>query len=340
MPFEVIADQIEAEFGARPEVLFNHFDREPFAAASIGQVHRAQVDDGREVVVKIQYPGVDSSVDSDLAHLKLALRASGLVKMNRKAFNSLFDEIRARLHEELDYTLEADNVRLFREFHKDDDFVHIPEVVGERSSKRVLTLTYVPGDDINDLDELNYTQEARDTIGENLFRLTLKQLFTHQTIHADPNPANYAFRPDGTIVLYDFGCIKRVKPEIAEAYRDTIRCAVEEDYEGVEEGLLKLGARDPDGPPIEPSYYKQWRDLLLLPFTTGEPFDYGTSTIHDEVKKMVPEALKRISSFQPAVEIVFIDRVVVGHYGNLRIVRSKGQFFELVEPYLDPQADP
>ncbi|MEO1268440.1 MAG: AarF/UbiB family protein, partial [Myxococcota bacterium] len=88
MSFDVIASQIEQEFGARPEILFNHFDPEPFAAASIGQVHRAQVDDGREVVVKVQYPGVDSSVDSDLAHLKLALRASGLVKMNRKAFNS------------------------------------------------------------------------------------------------------------------------------------------------------------------------------------------------------------------------------------------------------------
>ena len=334
MDFEVISGQIESELGAPPEMLFDHFDVVPFAAASIGQVHRARTDDGREVVVKVQYPGVDNSVDSDLFQLKLALKASGLVKMSRSSLNELFAEIRDRLHEELDYCNEADNVRLFRAFHAAHPFVIVPEVVGERSAKRVLTLTYEQGDNINDLRDLGYTQETLNKIGENLFEMTLAQLFEFQTIHADPNPANFAFRPNGDICLYDFGCVKVCKPSIVRSYRDTILAGIEEDWDGVERGLIELGARRMKGPRPENEYYKQWRDLLLLPFLGNEPFDYGASTVHDELKKMVPGVLRRLDSFKPPVEVVFIDRVVAGHYGNMRTLQSQGHFLDIVLRYL------
>ncbi len=339
MPYEVIAAQIEAELGAPPEVLFSRFDREPFAAASIGQVHRAQVDDGREVVVKVQYPGVDKSVDSDLTHLKIALKASGLVKVDAKALNALFEELRARLHEELDYCNEADNVRAFRQYHARHDFITIPEVVGERSAKRVLTLTYEPGTNINSLDDEGFDQETRDLIGAHLFEMTLSQLFDFGSIHADPNPANFSFRKDGSIVLYDFGCVKKLKPEIATAYRDTIVAGIREDYDGIEAGLQALGARAPGGPPVEYSYYKQWRDMILTPFLCEGPFDYRRSTIHDELKAMIPGLLKRYASFQPPAELVFVDRVVGGHYGNLRIIGSKGRFLDIVLTYLSPDGE-
>ena len=335
MSYTVIAEQIEKELGAPPELLFNHFDRKPFAAASIGQVHRAQVDDGREVVVKVQYPGVDSSVDSDLAHLKLALRASGLIKMDRRSFNMLFEEVRDRLHEELDYCNEADNLRFFREFHKDHDYLILPEVVGERSSKRVLTMTYVEGDNINDLQKLGYSQEIRDEIGANVFRMCLSQIFDLQSIHADPNPANFSFRDDGRIVLYDFGCVKKLKPEIIEAYAKTAWAAYIEDYPTLDEGMLELGARKPGTDAIEPEYYKKWRDVLLKPFLSEEPFDYGSSDIHDDVKKMIPGSVAKLGLFQPPVEVIFIDRVIVGHYGNMRTIRSRGRFRDLVLPYIE-----
>jgi len=338
MPYSVIADQIERELGSQPEHLFSRFEKEPFASASIGQVHRARTDDGREVIVKVQYPGVDTSVDSDLSHLKLALRASGLLKLSKSNLDVLFGEIRARLHEELDYTNEADNVRLFRKFHGHHSFVAIPEVVGERSAQRVLTLTYLPGDNINDLDEKRYDQTARDRIGQHLFQLFLEQMFRLQAIHADPNPANFAFRPDGSLILYDFGCVKRLKPDIVQAYASTLLSGINEKYEGVEQGLIALGARNTSGPPIEAEYYKGWRDVLLMPFVRPEPFDYGTSTVHEDVMKRVPTLLKRIASFQPPVEVVFIDRVIGGHYGNLRKIRARGRFMELVMPYLEAGA--
>lgn len=332
MDYSVIADQIEREFGAHPKSLFSEFNETPFASASIGQVHRARTDDGREVVVKVQYPGVDGAVDSDLTQLKWALRASGLVRINRKALDALFAELRRSLVEELDYCNEADNVRLFSEHYADHDWVVVPEVVGERSSQRVLTLTYEPGDHLSETDA--YPQEVRDALGESVFRLLADQIFDWQVLHADPNPANFAFRPDGRVVLYDFGCVKKLKPEIIEAYRDTINASLEEDYDAVEDGLVRLGARDVTGPAVPPAYYKQWRDLLAPPILDGE-FDYGTSSIHHDVLKLVPGFLaKYVRSFQPPTELVFVDRVVLGHYGTLRHLKTRGNFGAILQSHL------
>jgi predicted unusual protein kinase regulating ubiquinone biosynthesis (AarF/ABC1/UbiB family) len=333
MDFEVIAEQIERELGAPPPSLFQRFDVEPFASASIGQVHRARTDDGREVVVKVQYPGVDAAVDSDLAHLKLALRASGLVKVPRKVLDAVFGELRARLHEELDYCNEADNVRLFGDYYRDHPKVVVPQVVGERSSQRVLTLTYEPGHHISELEE--FPQEVRNEIGAALFRLLADQIFNLKILHADPNPGNFAFRPDGSVVLYDFGCVKRLDPGIIQAYRDTIRAGFAEDYAGVEDGLVRLGARNLEGPQVPLDYYKPWRDIFMRPLLGDEPYDFASSKLQQEAIKLVPGFLtKYLRSFQPPVELVFLDRVVLGHYGNLRKLGARGHFRPLLEPHL------
>lgn len=333
MDFEVIAEQIESELGAPPPLLFDQFDPEPFASASIGQVHRARTDDGREVVVKVQYPGVDDAVDSDLAHLKIALRASGLVKVKRKVLDEVFAELKARLREELDYCNEADNVRLFADYYRERPDVVVPEVVGERSSQRVLTLTYEPGHHITDLDD--FPQGVRNEIGASLFQVLADQIFNLKVLHADPNPGNFAFRPDGSVVLYDFGCVKHLDPEIIDAYRDTIRAGFAEDYAGVEEGLVRLGARNLDGPTVPLDYYKPWRDIFMRPLLGDEPYDFGASSLQQEAIKLVPGFLtKYMGSFQPPVELVFLDRVVVGHYGNLRKLGAQGQFRPLLEAHL------
>jgi predicted unusual protein kinase regulating ubiquinone biosynthesis (AarF/ABC1/UbiB family) len=333
MDFEVIAEQIERELGAAPASLFERFDEQPFASASIGQVHRARTDDGREVVVKVQYPGVDAAVDSDLAHLKIALRASGLVRVKRKVLDDVFGELRARLHEELDYCNEADNVRLFAEYYRGHPHVVVPEVVGERSSQRVLTLTYEPGHHIGELQ--SFPQEIRNEIGGELFRVLADQIFNLKILHADPNPGNFAFRPDGTLVLYDFGCVKRLDPGVIEAYRDTIRAGFAEDYAGIEDGLRRLGARNLEGPEVPLDYYKPWRDIFMRPLLGDEPYDYGSSRLQQDAIKLVPGFLtKYLGSFQPPVELVFLDRVVVGTYGNLRKLGARGQYRGLLEAHL------
>ena len=220
--YEVIAEQIESELGAPPEVLFQDFGREPFAAASVGQVHRARTDDGREVVVKVQYPGVDGAVDSDLDQARLALRMGGVLRMPKDMVDAMFEEMRARLHEELDYCNEADNVRLFRAFHALHDHIVVPDVVGERSSKRVLTLTYEPGLSLQTLEKGDYSQELRDTLAQNLTQMLIDQIFGLNWIHGDPNPANFAFREDGRVVIYDFGCVKQLQPQMVAAVSELL----------------------------------------------------------------------------------------------------------------------
>jgi predicted unusual protein kinase regulating ubiquinone biosynthesis (AarF/ABC1/UbiB family) len=333
MPFEVIAEQIENELGTSPHRLFHRFDRTPFAAASIGQVHRALTDDGREVVVKVQYPGVDEAVDSDLSHLKLAFRASGLIRVKKQALDALIAELRKRLREELDYCNEADNVRFFADYYRGHPQVVIPSVVGERSSQRVLTLTYEPGERLEDI--VDFPQDVRDGLGATLFRVMCDQIFNLKVIHADPNPANFAFRRDGRIVFYDFGCVKRLEPDVVAAYRHTINSALTEDYAGVEAGLVRLGARNLEGPPVPLDYYKMWRDILAQPFVSDEPFDYARATMHHDALKHVPGFLARhVASFSPPAELVFLDRIVVGHYGTMRRLGARGRFRSLLEPHL------
>ncbi|MEE2962332.1 MAG: AarF/ABC1/UbiB kinase family protein [Myxococcota bacterium] len=318
MDFELIESQIERELGAPIPVLFQSFDPKPFAAASIGQVHRARIDDGREVIVKIQYPGVDGAVDSDLRHLKVALAASGLIKLSRKAIDNMLVEFRSRLHEELDYCNEAENVRKFREIFKDDPRVVIPDVIGERSSQRVLTLTYEPSIPLTQITPKTFSKHFVNQAGKTLFEIMATQLFIHLSIHADPNPANFGFRENGKLVLYDFGCIKILDTETITIYKATIRAALEGKFPETESLLIQLGARNPKGPALNNEFFSNWTEILLRPFQNTGPFDFGRSTIHHDVIKNIPAFLtKHASGFQPAKELVFVDRVIGGHYGNL-----------------------
>lgn len=336
MPFEAIRKQIVSEFGMEPERLFDRFDETPFASASIGQVHRARTDDGRDVVVKVQYPGVDTSVDSDLSHLKLALKASGLInKAHRSGLDRVFAEVRARLHEELDYCNEADNVRLFRQYFANDPKVVIPDVVGERSSKRILTLTFEPSDSIEKLEELGYDLALRSELATRLFDAMAAQIFDLKAVHADPNPANFGFRRDGSIVLYDFGCVKRLGDNVLVPYRAAIEAGIDERWDDLDRAMFALGARNPDGPPVEPAYYKQWRDLFLEPIRTPEPYDYGSAALHERGLKMVmvPDFLKRMQSFLPPSELVFVDRAVVGNFGHMRKLGAKTNVRASIDRY-------
>jgi predicted unusual protein kinase regulating ubiquinone biosynthesis (AarF/ABC1/UbiB family) len=321
--YAVIEAQILAEFDQPIERLFERFDREPFAAASIGQVHRARVD-GREVIVKVQYPGVDGAVDSDMRHLKLALLASGILRVDRRALDASFDEISARMKEELDYCNESDNVRRFRAFHRRHPFVLVPEVIGHRSAKRVLTLSYEAGDAIKDFDARGYSASERDRCGLYLWRAMESQIFDLGALHADPNPANFAFRKDGRVIMYDFGCVKTLEPGVADGCKRLLLAGLREDYAEVDRALRQLDVRRETGPAVAPDFYKIWRDWLALPILAKEVFDFGASNFEREaISKLLPLAMKHMASFHPSRELVFLNRAVLGHYATLRAMRAR-----------------
>ncbi len=337
MEYEVIEEQIHKELGDAPELLFQRFEREPFAAASVGQVHRATTDDGREVVVKVQYPGVDGAVDSDLNQVRLALRFGGLVTMPKDMLDSFFEELRERLHEELDYCNEADNVRKFREFHSKHDGLIVPDVVGERSSQRVLTLTYEPGEHFDALADDGTPQDLRDQIGSRIAEMITCQIFELGAIHGDPNPANFAFRRDGRLVVYDFGCVKVLKPEIIVAIRDLLVAARIKDCPGLDDAMIALGPLRPEAAPVPPKFYGKWMDALAPPLWQEGAYDFGTTHIGEDVIKLIPGAIKRATWWQPAPELAILDRMIAGHYDNARAMKARVPTRALMERYLPPR---
>ncbi|MFZ5723442.1 MAG: ABC1 kinase family protein [Pseudomonadota bacterium] len=334
MPFRVIRKQMIDELGAPPYELFREMDEEPFAAASIGQVHRAVLHDGREVVIKVQYPGVEESIESDLKHLRRILKLAGLLKVEERVIDEIFQEIRDRLHDELNYVQEAENLRRFREFHAADEGIVIPQVVDEFTRRRVLTLTLETGDSLETVaTSAAYPQELRDRIGRRLFDLFGKQIFVHRAVHCDPHPGNFAFRPDGSIVIYDFGAVKDIEPDVIVALRKIMNATYARDYAQIDEGLKAIGVRKIDGPRPEDEFYERWI-RLFLPAFDSEPFDFGKSRMHfDVVKQARATPLRYLDSFQPSARVMLIDRVLSGHYWTLMKLGTVAAMRDLTDKY-------
>lgn len=333
MPYEVIRTQLERELGEAPERLFESFDPEPFAAASIGQVHRARTDGGREVVCKVQYPGVDRCVDSDLANLRLALRAAGLLRVSREAADRLFEEIRDGLREEVDYTNEADNVRLFSQMYADDDSIVVPEVIGERSSGRVLTLSYEPGDPLAGLvDDPRYPQESRDAIGARLFRLCYEQCFGFGVMHGDPNPANFAFRPSGQVVLYDFGNVKRFTDPWLAAYRNHILELCNGDFEAAQAYRVRFGGAPRDAPVVTEFYSVLARFIAAM--RAQGLIDTAESDLHHMFLEIIPVVSRHPKWFPPEPNDILFQRVNTGLWWNMRAIGAVIPMWDLISEFL------
>lgn len=334
MPYETIRRQVEMQLGRKLPELFAWFQEMPYASASIGQVHRARLHDGTEVIVKVQYPGVDDSCDSDLKQLRLTLKLGGLLKMPEETVDRLFEEIRVRLKEELDYENEASNLKLFRELHQDHPWVVIPGLVESHSNHRILTLELEEGDHVSQITRDRYSQETINLIGHRIFTTMADQLFRFECIHGDPHAGNFAFRPDGSLVMYDFGCVKKLKPDIVAAYRNAIVSALNEDYQALDRYLIDLGARIEGQPAVDEAYYEMWRDMLITPFQNDEPYDFGAADIHQQVAAQTRTVFEYLDYFQPPVETIFIDRMIAGHYWMLKRLGVQGAFRADLEGYL------
>jgi predicted unusual protein kinase regulating ubiquinone biosynthesis (AarF/ABC1/UbiB family) len=207
--------QFKGALGQYPEEAFRSFEAEPFAAASLGQVHWAVTKSGEDVAVKIQYPAMREAIEGDFQ----ALRAAGLPAiMSGHLKESVIREVERGILEETDYCKEARNIEHFRKALAPLEFMRVPKVHPDLSSDQVLTMSRVPGLRLQEFLKTNPTQELRDELGANLCRLFFFQLYRVQALHADPHPGNYLFNDDATIGLVDFGCVKHLKPEVVSCY--------------------------------------------------------------------------------------------------------------------------
>src|SRR5919197_488742 len=204
---------IEREYGEKIEDVFETFDPVPIAAASIGQVYKARLPDGRDVAVKVQYPGVATAVRADMQNLGMILRLMKAIAPGLDP-KELGAEIRGRVEEELDYELEAANQRTLARIFRGHPFIVVPEVVTRLSRERVVVTEYVHGAGFDAIKE--YDQPTRDRVGEIVFRFFFGCMYRHHQFSGDPHPGNFLLRPDGSVAFLDFGLFKVMPQALLE----------------------------------------------------------------------------------------------------------------------------
>jgi predicted unusual protein kinase regulating ubiquinone biosynthesis (AarF/ABC1/UbiB family) len=236
--FDDMRKVIEADLGERLSDLFADFDETPIAAASIGQVYRAALPDGREVAVKVQYPGVDQAVRADLQNLGMILRLMKTIAPGIDV-RATAHEIRERIHEELDYELEAQNQRALARIYRGHPFIVVPEVITSLSRQRVLVSEFVRGrgfEQVKGLDE-----PTRDRVGEVVFRFFMGTMYRHRQFSGDPHPGNFLLLDDGRVAFLDFGLFKRMPAELIDLELAVQRAGAEGDAERLHRLLAKRG---------------------------------------------------------------------------------------------------
>jgi predicted unusual protein kinase regulating ubiquinone biosynthesis (AarF/ABC1/UbiB family) len=264
--FEDMRKVMEQEFDEPLDEVFAAFEEEPVAAASIGQVYRAQLHDGRDVAVKVQYPGVGAAVRADMQNLGLILRLMKRVAPGLDV-QALAEEVRLRIYEELDYELEAQNQRALARIFRGHPFIVVPDVVTRLSHERVVVTEFVEGTKFEELK--TYPQADRDRLGEIIFRFFMGCLYRHRQFSGDPHPGNFMLMADGKVAFLDFGLFKRMEAKDVALELACQRATVEGDREELHRLLAQSGFL-PEPERVDPDeLYEYVRDSIWW-YTTDE----------------------------------------------------------------------
>jgi predicted unusual protein kinase regulating ubiquinone biosynthesis (AarF/ABC1/UbiB family) len=244
MPWEDVVEVLEEEYDQPLNRLFSEIEEDAFAAASIGQVHRAELRDGTAVAVKIQYPGIADALESDMANAGILVRLSKVLAPGLDA-KAVASELRERVLEELDYEYEAQNQRAFARAYDGHPFIHVPKVHSRLSRRRVLVSDYVEGRGFEEVKKL--PQDERDIFGEIVYRFCFGSIYHLQHFNADTHPGNYLLMEDGRVAFLDFGMTKRLLPEQIQLEQRAVDAAARDDSGALRDALVDLGfVSDPD----------------------------------------------------------------------------------------------
>ena len=306
--------QFKNSCGKYPEDVFQEFDSDPFAAASLGQVHRAVTKRGEKVAVKIQYPAIRTAIENDIKLLRSATLPGRLTGHTPV---SILEEMQRGFLEETDYIHEGKNIDYFRDRLAVLPHVTIPTVHWDLTTDRVLTMSFVEGDTVAKFLASKPSQAVRDLIGHRLFELYHFQLQSCEALHADHHPGNYLFRPDGSIGLVDFGCVKRVSADISELGR----CCVHHSWrQGAEQAQRVINIIW--GPQVPRAKARRMLsgldELMSLVFpaagANGSLVDFGQPVLLDTLFRIWRKALRNKLT-NP--EFAFITRAELGLYNLL-----------------------
>jgi predicted unusual protein kinase regulating ubiquinone biosynthesis (AarF/ABC1/UbiB family) len=316
MPHSQIRRVMGREYGKGWESRFEHFDFEPVAAASIGQVHRVLTSDGRDLALKIQYPGVAKSINSDVDNMAMFMRMANILPVEMDV-SGIVAETKRQLKQEADYMIEAQYLRDYRALVRDEDRFIVPKVHDDFTTKRILAMDYVSGEPLESLGRDGVPQELRDSVATLLERLLFRELFEFRTMQSDPNFANYLYRPeDGRVVLLDFGSTVTFEKAFTDRYRKIARALIEEDDGAVRHYAEQIGYLDSQDSSEHAERLLDVIRIVCEPIRHDRIYDFGASDMTARARDAGLEmALKSRGELRtPPPETVFLHRKLVGSF--------------------------
>ncbi len=327
------AEVIRDDLGADPDSLFLDWEPEPVAAASIGQVHRAVLHDGRLVAVKVQYPGVARAIAGDLDNAELLYGLFASVSLKGLDVKALVDELRQRMADELDYRIEAGHQAEFAARYRGHPFVRVPDVIRERTGTRVLTSEWVDGLSWAEF-EATAGPAERQRAAEVLFRFAQGSIHRHGVFNGDPHPGNYRFHPDGTITFLDFGLVKRWGPGEWERLSPCLDAILEHDADATVAAMVRSGfLAEHHG--LDPEAVFAYVSSPYVPYLT-ERYRFTRQFLADALTTILdlngPYA-GVISALNMPPSFVVLDRVVWGVSALLGKLEAEGPWRAILQEY-------
>ena len=332
MPPKQLQSVLDQAWGKGWYGRFARFDVQPFAAASIGPVHRARMPDGTELAIKVQYPGVRASIDSDLANLATLLRLPGLLPRGLD-LAPLLAEARVQLHQEADYIAEAAHLARFHALLGDDPFFTLPALHADLSTPEVLVMGYVPSQPIDALDSA--PQALRDKVAAGLVDLVLRELFDFGWMQTDPNLGNYRFDPDsGKVVLLDFGAVMAVDGAMQQGFRRLLNAALGDSRSERAAAMEALGYFDARMPVAHQALLVDMFETAMEPLRSERPFDFGKSPLIARLRDMgLALGADRDLAHLPPPASLFLHRKIGGIYMLASRLKARVALGPLVARY-------
>ena len=333
MAFPLVASVFEAEYGRGPERIFKRFEREPFAAASIGQVHRAELADGTRLAVKVQYPGVREAIDSDLKNVGVIFTMAGAVSKGLDA-GPIIEDLKKGIRGELDYVREATFQRRFETLYEGHPFVRVPHVYPDLSTGRVLVQEFIDGKPF--ATALDLPQPERNRVAEIVFRFSFGNIYQHLLFNGDPHPGNYLLCDDGRVAFLDYGCIAEFEPQAVEDLKDLLRALYEGDLERWRSAAETVGILRRDAPFQTAEIYEHMRWFwapVLEPEVTFTKALAAEMVRRNTATGGVEGRINRLSLNIPP-GMAFLTRINFGLAGLFASLEARGPWRAICGEYL------
>lgn len=334
MPYRQLIDCLNQAWGPEWRDHFEYFPFTPMAAASIGQVHKAKLKDGPEVAIKVQYPGVRESIDSDVDNVVRLVRWFQVFPEDMD-LTPMIEEAKRQLHAEADYRQEADWLRTYRDRIRDVPGFRLPEVIEGLTTERVLTMTYVDGHPIEDVETA--PAELRDRVATAMVDLGLRELLEWGLVQTDPNFANYRYDPaTGAIGLLDFGATRSYGPELRDRLVTLFRAIRDQDEERMVDTAVDAGYFDPDEARRYRSEFKRLGRMAAEPMRERAPYDFGRARLSSRMRdQLLSMDFDRRFLKLPIPELMFVQRKLTGLYLLCGRLGARINVVELLDPYLE-----